>query len=160
MTVADRIAVMDRGRLVQVAPSAEIYEHPRSRWVADFVGDINLFQGRLGDDRLTVEGTPAGNLRAGTKPEAEPGAIVWLAVRPEKVRISREAPVPEAANCTSGTVVDIGYLGGMSVYKLRIRDGSLVRAAVANAGGVERSIGFDEPVWLSFPPEAATVLTY
>ena len=160
MTVADRIAVMDRGRLVQVAPSAEIYEHPRSRWVADFVGDINLFQGRLGDDRLSVEGTPAGNLRSGTKPEAEPGAIVWLAVRPEKVRISREAPVPEVGNCTSGTVVDIGYLGGMSVYKLRIRDGSLVRAAVANAGGVERPIGFDEQVWLSFPPEATTVLTY
>src|SRR6201987_2415142 len=100
MTVADRIAVMDRGRLVQVAPAAEIYERPRSRWVADFVGDINLFQGRLGDDRLSVEGTPAGNLRAGTKPEAEPGAVVWLAVRPEKVRISREAPVPEVANCT------------------------------------------------------------
>jgi putrescine transport system ATP-binding protein len=160
MTVADRIAVMDRGRLVQVAPPAEVYERPRSRWVADFVGDINLFQGRLGDDRLTVEGTPAGNLRAITKPEADPGAVVWLAVRPEKVRIAREAPVPEAANCTSGTVVDIGYLGGISVYKLRIRDGSMVRAAVANVGSGERSIGFDEQVWLSFAPEAATVLTY
>ena len=160
MTVADRIAVMDRGRLVQVAPPAAIYERPRSRWVADFVGDINLFQGRLGDDRLSVEGTPAGNLRAGSKSDADPGAVVWLAVRPEKVRISREAPVPEVANCTSAAVVDIGYLGGMSIYKLRIRDGSTVRAALANAGGVERPIGLDEQVWLSFPPEAATVLTY
>jgi putrescine transport system ATP-binding protein len=160
MTVADRIAVMDRGRLVQVAPPAEIYEHPRSRWVADFVGDINLFQGRLGNDRLTVEGTPAGNLRAGAKPEADPGAVVWLAVRPEKVRISREAPAPEGANCTSATVVDIGYLGGVSIYQLRIRDGSLVRAAVANVGGGERPIGFDEQVWLSFSPEAVTVLSY
>jgi putrescine transport system ATP-binding protein len=160
MTVADRIAVMDRGRLVQVAPPAEIYERPRSRWVADFIGDINLFQGRLGDDRLSVEGTPAGNLRAASKPDADPGAVVWFAVRPEKVRISREAPVPEVANCTSATVVDIGFLGGMSIYKLRIRDGSTVRAAFANAGGVERPIGLDEQVWLSFPPEAATVLSY
>jgi putrescine transport system ATP-binding protein len=160
MTVADRIAVMDRGRLVQVGPPAEIYERPRSRWVADFVGDINLFQGRLGDDRLSVEGTAAGNLRAGTKPEADPGAVVWLAVRPEKVRISRGTPVPEGVNCTSATVVDVGYLGGVSIYKLRIRDGSLVRAAVANVGGRERPIGFDEQVWLSFSPEAATVLTY
>jgi putrescine transport system ATP-binding protein len=160
MTVADRIALMDRGRLVQVAPPAEIYERPRSRWVADFVGDINLFQGRLADDRLSVEGTAAGNLRAASKPEADPGAVVWLAVRPEKVRITREAPVPEGVNCTSATVVDIGYLGGVSTYKLRIRDGSLVRAAVANVGGAERPIGFDEQVWLSFSPEAATVLTY
>jgi len=160
MTVADRIAVMDRGRLVQVGPPAEIYERPRSRWVADFVGDINLFQGRLGDDRLSVEGTAAGNLRAGTKPEADPGAVVWLAVRPEKVRISRGTPVPEGVNCTSATVVDVGYLGGVSIYKLRIRDGSLVRAAVANVGGGERPIGFDERVWLSFSPEAAIVLTY
>jgi putrescine transport system ATP-binding protein len=160
MTVADRIALMDRGRLVQVAPPAEIYERPRSRWVADFVGDINLFQGRLADDRLSVEGTAAGNLRAASKPEADPGTVVWLAVRPEKVRITREAPVPEGVNCTSATVVDIGYLGGVSTYKLRIRDGSLVRAAVANVGGAERPIGFDEQVWLSFSPEAATVLTY
>ena len=160
MTVADRIAVMDRGRLVQVAPPAEIYERPRSRWVADFIGDINLFQGRLGDDRLSVEGTPAGNLYAASKPDADPGTVVWLAVRPEKIRISREAPVPEVANCTSATVVDIGYLGGMSIYKLRIRDGSTVRAALANAGGAERPIGLDEQVWLSFPPQAATVLAY
>jgi putrescine transport system ATP-binding protein len=160
MTVADRIAVMDRGRLVQVAPPAEIYERPRSRWVADFIGDINLFQGRLGDDRLSVEGTPAGNLYAASKPDADPGTVVWLAVRPEKIRISREAPVPEVANCTSATVVDIGYLGGVSIYKLRIRDGSTVRAALANAGGAERPIGLDEQVWLSFPPQAATVLAY
>ena len=160
MTVADRIAVMDRGRLVQVAPPAEIYERPRSRWVADFIGDINLFQGRLGDDRLSVEGTPAGNLYAASKPDADPGTVVWLAVRPEKVRISREAPVPEVANCTSATVVDIGYLGGMSIYKLRIRDGSTVRAALANAGGAERPIDLDEQVWLSFPQQAATVLAY
>ena len=93
MTVADRIGVMDRGRLMQVAPPAEIYEQPNSRWVADFVGDVNLFEGRLGDDRLSVEGTAAGRLRVAAKPDAEPAPDVWVAVRPEKVRIAREAAV-------------------------------------------------------------------
>jgi putrescine transport system ATP-binding protein len=160
MTVADRIAVMDRGRLMQVAPAAEIYERPNSRWVADFVGDINLFQGRLADDGLSVEGTPAGNLRVATKPAAAPGAMVWVAVRPEKVRISREQPSAALANCIPGAVVEIGYLGDVSVYKLRIRDGSLVRAAVANVDGAARAIGFDEQVWLSWPAEAAILLTH
>jgi putrescine transport system ATP-binding protein len=160
MTVADRIAVMDGGRVMQVAPSAQIYERPRSRWVADFVGDINLFQGRLGDDGLSVEGTPAGNLRAATKPEADPGSIVWLAVRPERVRLSRDQPPPDLPNCVAATVIDVGYLGDVSVYKLRIRDGSLVRAMVANAGGAERPPGFDEQVWLNWSPEAATILTH
>jgi len=109
MTVADRIAVMDRGRLMQVAPAAEIYERPKSRWVADFVGEINLFQGRLGDDGLSVEGTAAGNLRVAVKSEAAPGAVVWAAVRPEKVRVSREPPSPALPNCIAGAVVDIAH---------------------------------------------------
>jgi putrescine transport system ATP-binding protein len=160
MTVADRIAVMDRGRLMQVAPAAEIYERPNCRWVADFVGDVNLFHGRLGDGGLTVEGTAAGRLRVASKPDAEPGAMVWAAVRPEKVRISREPLLPGLDNCVAATVVDIGYLGDVSIYKLRIRDGSQVRAAIANIGGRgERAVGFDEQVWLSWPAEAAIVLT-
>jgi putrescine transport system ATP-binding protein len=160
MTVADRIAVMDQGRLMQVAPPAEIYERPNSRWVADFVGEINVFQGRLGDDHLTVDGTVAGRLRAAVKPDADPGAVVWAAVRPEKIRLSREPPLPDLDNCVSGAVVDIGYLGDASVYKVRIRDSSLVRVAIGNTGGpAERAIGLDEQVWLSWPAEAVIVLT-
>ena len=135
MTVADRIAVMDRGRLMQVAPPAAIYEQPNSRWVADFIGDVNVFEGRLGADGLSVEGTAAGHLRVAAKADAAPGASVWLAVRPEKVRITREPPLPGAANCVAGTIVDIGYLGGTSIYKLRLRDGALMKAAIANVGG-------------------------
>jgi putrescine transport system ATP-binding protein len=160
MTVANRIGVMDRGRLIQVAPPAEIYERPNSRWVADFIGDVNLFEGRLGDDGLSIEGTAAGRVRVAVKPEAEPGTMVWTAVRPEKVRVNREAPPPSFDNCVAGTVVDIGYLGDVSIYKLRIRDGSMVKAVIANSGGhSDRAIGFDEQVWLSWPAEAAIVLT-
>jgi putrescine transport system ATP-binding protein len=160
MTVADRIAVMDSGRLIQVAPPAEIYERPSSRWVADFVGDVNLFQGRLGDDGVSVEGTTAGRLRVATKPDARPGTTVWVAVRPEKVRIARERPLQDLDNCVAGTVVEVGYLGGVSIYKLGTRGDLLVRAAVANVGGhAEPAIGIDEQVWLSWPADAAIALT-
>ncbi|MGH6982464.1 MAG: ABC transporter ATP-binding protein [Stellaceae bacterium] len=160
MTLAHRIGVMDRGRLMQVAPPADIYERPDSRWVADFVGDVNLLEGRLGDDGVSIEGTAAGRLRVAAKAAAAPGAMVWVAVRPERVRISRQPPLPGLDNCVAATVVDIGYFGDSSVYKLRIRDGSLLKAAIANLGVAgDGVIAVDEQVWLTWPPEAASVLT-
>jgi putrescine transport system ATP-binding protein len=162
MTVADRIAVIDRGRLMQVAPPAEIYEQPNSRWIADFVGNVNLFEGRVGDDGCSVEGTALGRLRIAAKIDAEPGATVWVAVRPEKLRMTQNEPPPDqqTENCAAATVVDIGYLGDLSIYKLRTADGTAVQAAIANTGRLtERAIGWDDKVWLSVPPEAAIVLT-
>jgi putrescine transport system ATP-binding protein len=164
MTVADRIAVMDRGRLIQVAPPAEIYERPNSRWVADFIGSVNLFEGRVGNDEGTIEGTALGRLRAAGKINAEPGATVWVAVRLEKVRLTRyevgrhEQAVTE--NAVAATVVDIGYLGDLSLYRLRTEAGVAVQAAIANTEPlVARGIGWNDKVWLSFAPEAAIVLT-
>ena len=160
MTVAHRIGVMDHGRLMQVAPPADVYERPNSRWVADFIGDVNLFEGRLGDDGLSIDGTAAGRLRVAANADAPPGAIVYVAVRPEKIRISREPLLPGLNNCVAGTVVDIGYFGGSSVYKLRIRDGSQIRAAIANVGARgDGVIAVDDQVWLTWPADAATVLT-
>ena len=160
MIVADRIGVMDRGRLMQVAAPAEIYERPNSRWVADFVGDINLFEGRVGDDRLSVEGTVAGRLRVGLPIAAEPRTVVWIAVRPERMRIAREKLTAGVENCLSGTIVETGYLGELSIYQVRLADGSRVKAAIANAGGRnERGLGQGDVVSVSFPPDAAIVLT-
>jgi putrescine transport system ATP-binding protein len=164
MTVADRIAVMDPGRLIQVAPPAEIYERPNSRWVADFIGSVNLFEGRVGNDEGTIEGTALGRLRAVGKINAEPGATVWVAVRPEKVRLTRyevgrhEQAVAE--NGVAATVVDIGYLGDLSLYRLRTETGVALQAAIANTEPlIARGIGWNDKVWLSFAPEAAMVLT-
>ena len=164
MTVADRIAVMDRGRLIQVAPPAEIYERPNSRWVADFIGSVNLFEGRVGNDEGTIEGTALGRLRAAGKINAEPGATVWVAVRPEKVRLTRyevgrhEQAVAE--NGVAATVIDIGYLGDLSLYRLRTEAGVALQAAIANTEPlIARGIGWNDKVWLSFAPEAAIVLT-
>jgi putrescine transport system ATP-binding protein len=163
MTVADRIAVMDRGRLMQVAPPAEIYEEPNSRWVADFIGSINLFEGRVGDTS-TIEGTALGRLRVTGKINAEPNATVWVAVRPEKIRLIPCAVEPtqraNVENCVRATVVDIGYLGDLSLYKLRTEAGVALQAAIANIGPLTaRGISWNDQVWLSFAPEAAIVLT-
>ena len=159
MIVADRIGVMDRGRLVQIAAPADIYERPNSRWVADFVGDINLFEGRVGDDRAILDGGPAGRLRVAAAIEAEPGVPIWVAVRPERIHITHDKPSPGEENCFAATVVEVGYLGDLSIYQLRTADGALVKAAVANSGReVDRPFGKGEPVWLSFSPDSAIVL--
>jgi putrescine transport system ATP-binding protein len=161
MTVASRIGVMDQGRLVQVGPAPEIYEQPKSRWVADFVGEVNLFEGRLGEDRRSVEGTAAGTLRTAVKPDATPGAAVGVAVRPEKIRISREPPLPAPENSTTGKVVEVGYLGDTSIYKVRVGESCVIKAVLANVGGGGgyRVAAVDDDVWLSFPADAAIVLT-
>jgi putrescine transport system ATP-binding protein len=138
MTVADRIAVMDRGRLIQVAPPAAIYEQPSSRWVADFIGNVNLFEGRVGNPNTTVEGTALGQLRVTGGINAEVGSTVWVAVRPEKIRLARyeTAPAdrPNTENGVAAIVVDIGYLGDLSLYRLRTEAGVLLQAAIANTG--------------------------
>jgi putrescine transport system ATP-binding protein len=162
MTVADRIAVMDRGRIVQVATAPEIYEQPNSRWVADFIGEVNLIEGRLieaGSAAATIMSTEAGRLAAARCAEAKPGDTVWVALRPEKVRIGRDRPVPADVNCVAGQVWDIGYLGDLSTYKVRLDNGFVMKVATANlTRAIEQPISFDDRVWLSWPPEAGAVL--
>ncbi len=162
MTLADRIAVMNRGRLEQIGRPADVYEQPCSRWVAEFVGDVNLIAGRLaatGADGSVVE-SAVGCLRSRQAVTAALGAEVWMALRPEKLRIAAEPPPAGSGNCAAGAVWDIGYLGNMSVYKVRLDNGATMKAAVANARrAVARPIGWNDRVWLSWPPDAGIVLT-
>jgi putrescine transport system ATP-binding protein len=163
MTVADRIGVMDRGRLIQVAPPSEIYEQPNSRWVADFIGDVNLIEGRVvtaDAAGTTIESATAGKVRAAAAPETKPGDTVWIALRPEKLRIGREPPAHADENCVAGRIWDIGYLGDLSTYKVRLNNGFVMQAAAANMTRlIERPIGWDDNVWLSWAPDAGVVLT-
>lgn len=160
MTLADRIAVMNRGHIEQVAAPAEVYEQPRSRFVAEFIGDVNLFEGGMtpvAPGEVAIE-TAAGRLTAADPGEAKPGDHVWLAVRPEKMRISLQRPAV-AANCFGGQVVGIGYLGDVSIYQVRHESGLVIKAASANLTRlVERPIGWDDQVWLSWPADAGVVL--
>lgn len=164
MTLASRIAVMDRGQVVQVGPPAEIYEQPRTRFVAGFVGDVNLFEGRVvGRDeaglwRLESADAPGGFLvEAGG--DLTPGQAAAVAVRPEKLRLDRGAGPEEGPNRLVGAVWDMGYLGDWTTYRVRLPSGTVVRASQANAARrAEAPIGWEEPVTAWFAPDAAVLL--
>ncbi len=164
MAVADRIAVMDRGRLIQVAPPAEIYEQPASRYVASFIGDVNLIEAkvvareeaelRLQSDMIRCP------IRAAQTSDAMIGDPVALALRPEKVKIGLDRPADAAENCIEGVVWDIAYLGDLSIYRVRLENGVQLKAVKPNLTRlVERPITWDDKVFLSWEPDAGIVLT-
>jgi putrescine transport system ATP-binding protein len=163
MIVSDRMAVMEKGRLVQVGTPAEIYEQPNSRYVADFVGDVNLLEGWLassGPGGAVIRGSGGAAFRVAQEVDAAPDTLVWVALRPEKVRIGRERQGEARENVLAGTVTEIGYLGNLSVYKVTLEDGAPMKATVSNqARSIERNIARNDRVWLTWPPEAAIVLT-
>jgi putrescine transport system ATP-binding protein len=163
MTLADRMAVMNRGSLIQVGPPPEIYEQPNSRWIADFIGEVNLIEGRVlegqGEGTL-IASTAAGRLRAPAAAGAKPGDTTWLALRPEKVRLSREQPAGGEEDCVAGQVSTVAYLGDLSIYNVKLDSGFVMKAASANMTRlVARPIGPEDRVWLHWPPDAAVVLT-
>jgi putrescine transport system ATP-binding protein len=162
MTMADRIGVMSQGRLAQVGTAAEIYEQPATRWVAEFIGDVNLLDGVVAEasDGLATVTTGAGPLRAVSTGRLSAGQRVTVAIRPEKFRISSASPADAARNWLAGEVTDIAYLGDMSLYKVRLDSGDMVKAASVNVTRLlERPIGWNERVWLTVAPDGAVVLT-
>ena len=161
MTVADRIAVLDRGRLVQVAAPRELYEHPNSRWVAGFVGDINLIKGQvvqIHSGTLTLKTAEAGTLVARTDSELVLGMTITVAIRPEKITISGEAASAAGGNALRGELLEVGYLGGTSVYTVRLTFGATVRVVRTNSEAAEASLKIGQRVSLSVAPEACIVL--
>jgi putrescine transport system ATP-binding protein len=164
MTVADRISVMDHGRIIQVASPAEIYEQPNSRYVADFIGDINTLEGRIaaagnGAVRLDCVGTGA-TVEVDQALSAAPGDVAWFAIRPEKVSISLDRPQNGTINAVEGEVWDIGYLGDVSIYHVRLPTGATMKATVTNRTRlVERPITWEDKVWLTWTRDGGVVLT-
>jgi putrescine transport system ATP-binding protein len=166
MTVSDRIAVMDKGILVQVATPAEIYEAPNSRYVADFIGDINILEGKVTSKEAGASGElvkvdcDGVAIAVDQSCDANSGDSVAFAIRPEKVRISQTQPDATQVNALHGEVWDIGYLGDFSVFIVKLDDGRMFRAAQANVSRlVDRPITFGDMVWLSWPADAGLVLT-
>jgi putrescine transport system ATP-binding protein len=156
MIVADRMAVMKDGRLMQVAAPAEIYERPTSRWVADFIGEVTLIEGRLGPERASIE-TRLGPLRIAPGAALAPGAAVALALRPEKLALSPHQPGAHAGNTLIGTVAEIGYRGDTSLYQVQLADRSLIKVARANSGALPL-LALNDLVWVTWPAEAGVVV--
>ncbi|WP_461357497.1 ABC transporter ATP-binding protein [Bradyrhizobium sp. USDA 4454] len=145
MTMAGRIGVMDAGRLVQVATPRNLYEAPASRWIAEFVGDINLFSGQVAareNGRLTVATAEAGTLAVSELWPPVTKEVVSVAIRPEKVKLSRRAPASDEAgsraiNRLEGVVTDVNYLGGVTSYRVKLESGAVLRASMANTARLD-----------------------
>ena len=155
---------MNQGKIIQVGTPAEIYEQPNSRYVADFIGDINLLEGKIastagGAVRLDCAGTGA-TVAVTQELSASTGDNAWFAIRPEKVSVSLEKPVDTGVNVLAGEVNDIGYLGDISVYHVKLPTGATMKATLTNRTRVvERPITWSDKVWLTWAPDSGVILT-
>lgn len=161
MTVADRIGVMDKGRLVQVATPRQLYETPNSRWIAGFVGDINLIEGKIVSreaNRIEIAAQGIGKVIANQAPVG--ATEVCIAIRPEKIRLSHSAQTkPAPDNMFDAELIDIGFLGGVSICKAKLASGTILRVAMANATWASAdAFSAGERVSVSFAPEDTVVL--
>ncbi|MEP2681713.1 MAG: ABC transporter ATP-binding protein [Sulfitobacter sp.] len=162
MTVASRVAVMDEGRVIQVATPAEIYEAPNSVYVADFIGDVNIIEAStkaIGQDQFHlnwIDGQPP--LTATSAVPFSEGQQAHLAIRPEKIRISTDRP-EDAPNALQGKVLDIAYLGNLSTYHVELPGGQVIKAQTANTRRIaRRDITWEDPVWISWSATAGVLL--
>jgi len=164
MTLSTRIAVMDKGRFEQIGTPKAVYEYPCNRLVADFIGTINTFDGRVVsavDGDLEVDSAEAGvRLHALNDGALTAGAAVCIALRPEKIFISQERPDGSYDTCLQGVVEGLGYLGNLSLYRIRLASGKIVQVSAQNRRrSAERSLEWDDEVWISWQRGSAVVLT-
>ncbi|MCV3269908.1 ABC transporter ATP-binding protein [Roseobacter sinensis] len=162
MTVASRVAVMDEGRVMQVATPERIYEAPDSVYVADFIGDVNIVSGTArpaGDGMFHVSWADgAAPFAAASERVFSDGQACHLAIRPEKIAISEERP-PGADNAVTGKVLDIAYLGNLSTYHVELPGGQIIKAQTANTRRISRrSFTWEDPVWVSWTATAGVLL--
>jgi putrescine transport system ATP-binding protein len=171
MTLGTRLGVMNHGRIAQVGTPSDIYESPATRFVADFIGSVNMFEGRVREDgaecvRIQCEELGC-TVRAERSVHGIDGSTVWTAIRPEKINISRHRPLGAAAqrsgaaeNVVRGTVREIAYMGDMSIYLVQLDSGRMMRVTLPNiTRGTERPIAREESVWLSWHGSSPVVLT-
>ena len=162
MTMADRIAILDKGQVMQVATPAEIYEAPSSRFVAGFVGNVNMFEGMVAArdaNTARITGASGAEIVVENAGDAAAGNAVAFAVRPEKIKVSSRRP-EAAANAMEGEVFDLAYLGDMTVYHVKLSDGQVVKASALNSSrATDDPLTWNDRAWISFQPDAGVVLT-
>jgi putrescine transport system ATP-binding protein len=163
MTMADRIAILDKGEVMQVATPAEVYEAPASRFVAGFVGNINIFEGKVASRESSMAhiASPSGFvIQTANAGDLATGSEVSFAIRPEKIKVSSKAPAQAAVNAVEGEIFDLAYLGDMTVYHVKLPDGRVVKASSLNsARQTEDPLSWNDRAWISFQPDAGVVLT-
>ena len=161
MTVSSRMAVMDEGRIVQVGAPASVYEYPANRFVAEFIGSVNILEGRVLEqhgDQVRIQADSAGCqlLMDATQPLPE-GTPVSVALRPEKLRVATELPAGEY-NWVKGVVAEYAYLGDVSIYHVRLPGGQKLRVQLTNLARLtETPLDWDQEVYLTWQPGSGVV---
>ena len=163
MTLASRIGVMNQGYIAQVGTPHEIYEFPNSRFVAEFIGNVNMFEGRIvadEPDHVTIDSTELGGIiYVGHGVSTAPDALVWAAIRPEKMLLTRERPQQEH-NLANGIIKEIAYMGDMSIYLVQLDSGKTVRITQPNTiRHADDRLTWDDRVWVSWDEASAVVVT-
>lgn len=162
MTMASRIAVMSEGRLMQVGAPSEIYETPASRFVADFIGNVNMMEGSLEVDAHDHCIVTCADCRhyVGHGITGTEGMAVTVALRPEKINVSRQRPAEGDFNMLRGTVREKSYFGSFTVYQLALASGATLKVSQSN---VERhrddELTWGDEAWAHWSPSAQVVLT-
>jgi putrescine transport system ATP-binding protein len=162
MTLSSRIGVMNAGQITQVGTPKDIYEYPNCKFVAEFIGNVNMFEGRLVEDEPDHVRIDAPDLQGTIYVDhgvsSAPGAIVFAAIRPEKILISVDPP-QQTENVVRGTVKEIAYMGDMSIYLVQLASGKIVRVTQQNTyRHAEATITWDQPVYLSWHASSPVVV--
>lgn len=162
MTVASRIAIMNKGIVAQVDTPAMIYEAPKNRYVSDFIGDVNLIEGKVtaqNGEQVTLRSEAGQTFILQSTQTLTIGDSAWLAIRPEKIAVSKTQP-QDRRNMIQGEVDDIAYSGSTSTYHVRLSNGTLIKAQMTNLRRLSnREITWEDTVWLSWTDTAAIALT-
>ena len=161
MTMANRIAIMSKGRVLQVGSPQEVYEYPSNRFVADFIGNVNLFDGKLTvdePDRCAV-GTTIGEIHVGHGISGAAGMPVAVAVRPEKIDIAKERPDGVHHNLFSGRVKEIAYFGSYNTFIVVTPQGTKVKITEPNGSRHEQlDVTWEDDVFFWWDDLDAVVL--
>jgi len=165
MTLASRIGVMNRGEIVQIGTPTEIYEFPQNKFVADFIGSVNMFEGTMIEDlpdHVRIRSDELGGvIYVDHGISAAPGAVIYTAIRPEKINILRTPPADTTENAVKGVVTEIAYMGDVSIYLVKIDTGKIVRVTLPNVERLsdDERILWDETVWLTWHGSSPVVVT-
>jgi putrescine transport system ATP-binding protein len=163
MTLSTRIAVMNQGRFEQVGTPGEVYEYPVNRFIADFVGTINLMETTVVDatnGRARLACDAAGHeLIAHCDDQPAAGSKRWLAVRPEKIFIDKEPPPSGDRTVLKGIVLDLGYFGNLSIYRVQLPTGTVLQVSAQNRHRTaQRTVEWDDEVYVSWDIASAILL--
>lgn len=167
LSMASRIGVINKGHVAQLAKPSDLYEYPANRFVADFIGSVNIFEGRLVVDepeQAVVDCPEIGKIFLNHGVTGPHEANVWAAIRPEKITLCKPGEAvgeaaPEGHNVASGTILGMSYLGDCTLYEVKLESGRMIRVSRANLSRFDQNeFTWDQKVSLSWHPSSPVVL--